>query len=188
MIMAFLGFRYHIYHGRSCFRTGAFTRTASWCMLPQQIRKADCTLTRSITRCNGCNARWQHNLYAAPRTAPQLLFTCLSRACLPQEDEDDDEDVEDVKEKEKKKVLKPPGAAKRPRPAKPRSPKAQAADAAEDGEEGDEGEGGKARGPQGPKESPVPLYYEAPTLRRSTINRVQDAERERQQQQVGVAA
>lgn len=139
-------------------------------------------------QCSACIASGSVNS-ATPRTCPQLLSACTSRGCLPQEDEDDDEDEEDVKEKEKKKVLKPPGAAKRPRPAKPRSPKAQAAaGAAEDGEEGDDGEDGSTRKARGSKESPVPLYYEAPTLRRSTVSRVQDAERERQQQQVRAAS
>ncbi|KAK9815667.1 hypothetical protein WJX72_007666 [[Myrmecia] bisecta] len=85
-----------------------------------------------------------------------------------QEVEDDDEEGKEVEERTKRKTLKPPGATTK-------KPAAKAA----------AGAAGQPSSPRGkPVRSPKPVRedysFEAPTLRKSTRQRVEEAEKERQ--------
>ncbi|GAX76865.1 hypothetical protein CEUSTIGMA_g4311.t1 [Chlamydomonas eustigma] len=105
------------------------------------------------------------------------------------EDDDDDEDGKDeAEERPRKKALKPPGRAPAPRPkaklekVEPKEEEEEEFDYNFNEDEEDE-EGGKTkkRAKAGVTVSPAPaVAYEAPSLRRSTIAKVTEAENERQ--------
>eukprot|EP00775_Hariotina_reticulata_P013687 gene13687-13809_t len=95
------------------------------------------------------------------------------------ESEDDDDEEADVREKPKKKALKPPGAPpSRPRPAKP--PAAKVAKTPACASPSQAAAGGEAADDALPQSVIFEAIYEAPTLRKSTRERVEVAQKERE--------
>ncbi|GLC33566.1 hypothetical protein PLESTB_000088900 [Pleodorina starrii] len=102
------------------------------------------------------------------------------------EGDDDDDEVVVKDDEPRKKALKPPGYKPKPKPkAKPKpKPKQEEDDEYMEEEDGDEeeeedGEGQPARAKPA-KAQREPVVYVAPTLRRSTVARVAEAQQERQ--------
>ncbi|KAG2454478.1 hypothetical protein HYH02_001496 [Chlamydomonas schloesseri] len=104
------------------------------------------------------------------------------------EEADDDEEVEVRDDEPRKKALKPPGRPKsKPKP-KPKVKKEESEeedegdeeDGGEEDEDGEIGEDGEPRPAKKPRIPREPIIYVAPTLRRSTVTKVAEAEMERQ--------
>ncbi|GIL52963.1 hypothetical protein Vafri_8698 [Volvox africanus] len=101
------------------------------------------------------------------------------------EEDDDDEEILVKDDEPRKKALKPPGYKPKPKPKpKPKlKPKPEEDDEYvedEGDEEEEDDEEGQGAAPKPAKPRPEPVIYVAPTLRRSTVAKVAEAQRERQ--------